>query len=380
MGPPRVALVGVGGYGAWHLAAIGARHRRGELRCVGLCDVREPTGAERDLIGSVPAYRRIGTMLAEQRPRVTVIATPPATHAALATEALRAGSDVLLEKPPVIGVRQFDALRAVESATGQRVQVGFQSLGSHALPALVQLVRDGQLGTIEGIGAAGTWIRTSAYYTRASWAGRRFLDGQPVLDGCLTNPFAHAVLTAFAVAAPGRTDLPATAVQVQLYRANDIEADDTGCLRARLPDAPPVLVAATLCAEREREPVVVVRGSAGRAVLHYRCDELVVERDAAPGWQRRYDRTDLLDNLLAHRGGAAELLVPLAATRSFMDVLEAVRHAVPLAVPEWAVRRRAEGPAAHREIEGIDDAVYRAAHTGRLLSELDLPWTAVSCA
>src|SRR2546426_1106612 len=75
-----------------------------------------------------------------------------------------------------------------------------------ALPPLLRAIDEGRLGRITGIGAAGAWVRTDAYYARNPWAGRRWLDGQAVVDGALTNPFSHAVATALLVAGMAEND------------------------------------------------------------------------------------------------------------------------------------------------------------------------------
>ena len=62
----------------------------------------------------------------------------------------------------------------------------------------------GAIGEVVGIGAAGAWQRDASYYTRAPWAGRRSLHGRPVVDGALTNPFAHATATALALVGAAR--------------------------------------------------------------------------------------------------------------------------------------------------------------------------------
>ena len=102
---------------------------------------------------------------------IVVIATPLHTHAELASRALRAGADVLLEKPPVVDLASLSELTEVQEATGGLVQVGFQSLGSLALVELRNLISNGGLGRIQAIGAAGSWTRDLRYWKRARWAG-----------------------------------------------------------------------------------------------------------------------------------------------------------------------------------------------------------------
>jgi hypothetical protein len=71
------------------------------------------------------------------------------------------------------------------------------------------------------------------------------------------------------------------------------------------------------------------------------------------------------------------LLVPLAATRAFMQVVEAVRLAPePFEVPPEYRRADTSGAHPRRVVPGIDAAVERAAEELALFSELDLPWAA----
>ncbi|MFC7616458.1 hypothetical protein ACFQV2_26320 [Actinokineospora soli] len=62
---------------------------------------------------------------------------------------------MLLEKPPAITLAEFRRLLAAARASGRACQVGFQSLGSAAVAAVRDLVADGAVGAVRGIGVAG---------------------------------------------------------------------------------------------------------------------------------------------------------------------------------------------------------------------------------
>jgi len=381
--PVPVALVGVHGHGGWHLQNLDRLVRAGApLRLAGICDPLPLTGDDRHLAASVPVLARFDDLLDAVRPQVTIVCTPIHTHADLALAAASAGSHILLEKPPTPTLEGFERLLDGLVQRGSICQVGFQSLGSHAVPAVRTLVADGAIGRVVGIGAAGAWQRDASYYARAPWAGRRSLQGMPVVDGALTNPFAHATATALALdgdtGAEGLQD-----VQVELFRANPIEADDTSALRLVTGRGTTITVAVTLCADRVVEPFLVVHGTRGRIVLHYRTGHVRVERDgggAVPTTE--HASTDLLDNLVAHlREPGVPLLVPLAAARAFMQVVEAVRRApepVELAAGHRALDR--SGPHPRHVVPGVAAAVTRAADELALLSELDLPWAQTATA
>jgi predicted dehydrogenase len=373
--PVSVALAGVHGHGRWHLQNLDRLVRAGApLRLAGICDPRPLTSDDRHLAASVPVLASLDDLVAAVRPQVTIVCTPIHTHADLALAAAAAGSHVLLEKPPTTTLAGFERLLEGLSQHGRVCQVGFQSLGSHAVSAVRALMAEGAVGRIVGIGAAGAWQRDVSYYARAPWAGRRSLRGVPVVDGALTNPFAHAAATALALDGDsGEEGLQD--VRVELFRANPIEADDTSALRLVTARGTKVTVAVTLCADRVVEPYLLVYGTRGRITLHYRSGHIRVER-AGEVTTTEHASTDLLQNLVAHlREPDVPLLVPLATTRAFMQVVEAVGRAPePVELPAAHRALDRSGPHPRHVVPGVADAVVRAADELALLSELDLPW------
>jgi predicted dehydrogenase len=366
---PRVVLAGASGHGRSHLREIVALEAAGRLRLVGVCEVAPLDEEGLRLIGDRPVLARLPDLLAAVRPDVGVVATPMHTHVPLARHVLDAGAHLLLEKPPAPSLALWRDLLDRVRASGRVCQVGFQSLGSAALDRLTRLVRDGAFGRVRGIGVRGAWSRPDAYYRRAPWAGRRVLDGAPVVDGALTNPFAHGIATALAVDGSTGVD-DVAAVELELLRAHDIEADDTSCLRLRTARGTVVVVAVTLCARTEREPVLVVHGEHGRAELHYTLDRLVLD-DA----EETFDRITPLANLLAHLADpAVPLRSPLEECGGFTRVLDAVRaSADPLPIgAEW-LRRTGD----RLTVVGVESAVTAAVKHLSTFAELDVPWSAL---
>jgi len=364
----RILVAGVHGYGQIHLRNL-ARLRDGDadVRLAGVCDPRPLTPGLRALAGNAPEGADLPGLLAATHPDVTVIATPIHTHVDLALAAAAAGSHVLLEKPPAPSLAEFTRLEEGMRRYGRACQVGFQSFGSEAVPAARAMLAGGLIGEVTGIGVTGLWMRGGSYYTRARWAGRRWLDGVPVMDGALTNPFAHGVATALAISGS-----PVARTEADLYHANDIEADDTSSLRITTADGMTIGVAVTLCASRSREPEVVVRGTAGRLTVRYTLDEVVPD----DGPTLVFPRVDLLENLLAHvRDPGASLIAPLKRFREFTAVVDAIAAApAPAAIPPDGWRVADEGDEPHRVVAGIEPLVDAAASGGRLFRELGAPW------
>ncbi|MEU8892320.1 Gfo/Idh/MocA family oxidoreductase [Streptomyces sp. NPDC048442] len=392
--PLPVVLAGARGHGRRHLENIHRLEALGLVRLAGICELKPL--AETELEGlcdpaQPPAQSAdFGQLLDTTGASVAVLCTPLHTHTDLALTAAARGVHVLLEKPPAPSYAEFARMADGVRAAGTVCQIGFQSLGSHALPAVRKLVADGAIGELWGVGAAGAWARDSAYFTRAPWSGRRRLDGVDVVDGALTNPLAHAVATSLALAGSSLAQ-DVTAIETELFRAHDIESDDTSCVRVSTARGVPVTVAATLCAGEPCAPYVVVHGSLGRITFWYTEDRVRVERDADPSadtygdtsadaggdtsYEISYGRTDLLENLAGHLSHGEPLLVPPESTGAFMRVVEAIRTAPdPVALPP-SVWRTGPGEAAPRRIvDGVEALVAASADTLSLYSELGAPW------
>ncbi|MCO8271041.1 Gfo/Idh/MocA family oxidoreductase [Actinoplanes sp. TRM 88003] len=365
----RVALIGANGHGRWH------RRRIAELsgvKLVGLADV-QPIDPAPD----APAFSDHRELLETTRPDVVVICTPPHTHLPIALDAIEAGCDLLLEKPPVTSVAAHETLLAALDEAGRSCQVGFQALGSMAWARF----RDALSPKTSGLSAVASWKRDDSYYARSPWAGRRVVDGRPVVDGVLVNPLAHAVMQALAAGTAAGAGRPRQ-LQVERYRVRDIEVEDTAFARITFESGLPLLIAVTLAGEDFIAGEIEARGPDGTAVLEYPTDRLSLPGSGPPnpgspasgppgsGMVEVPGRTDLLSDLLRHRAESTPLLAPLAATADFTAVLEALT--LPDAPEPHRIKSYVDGP--NRTIPGINALLRRAAAELRLPSELGVPW------
>ncbi|MEV7978035.1 Gfo/Idh/MocA family oxidoreductase [Streptomyces sp. NPDC086519] len=370
--PIDIVLAGARGHGRWHLENIRRLQEKGIVRLAGICELT-PLGADElpEGLGRPAQSADFGALLDATGARIAVICTPIPTHTDLALTAAERGVHLLLEKPPAPSYAEFRRMADGVAKAGVACQIGFQSLGSHAVPAIRRLIAEGAVGDVVGVGGAGAWARPESYYRRAPWAGRRRLNGVDVVDGVLTNPLAHAVATGLALLGTDRAE-DVTGIETELLRANDIESDDTSCVRVTTPRGP-VVVAATLCAEEPGDPYVLVHGTSGRITHWYKQDRVLVQRAGRGPEETEYGSTDLLENLADHLTTGADLLVEPDATGAFMKVVEAIRLADdPVALPAGAWHRLPED--GRRVVTGIDALVAACADTLSLYSELGAPW------
>lgn len=117
----RVAIIGFGKIAAdQHLPAIASDPR---FELVG---VATPAG---DPDVGVPWYGDAAELLAAMDGAADAVAicTPPGARYALARDALRAGFDVLLEKPPATTLGELDALEALARARGRVLYTAWHS-------------------------------------------------------------------------------------------------------------------------------------------------------------------------------------------------------------------------------------------------------------
>ncbi len=142
----KVAIVGCGKIADGHVEQIRAIGR-GEV--VAVCD-REPLMVEQlaTRMGIPGRYTDIKAMLAEVKPDVLHIATPPDSHVFLACTALEAGCHVFVEKPFALTAAEAQVILDCAQRVGRRVSVNY--LYNYESPALKLegMLKKGELGEV----------------------------------------------------------------------------------------------------------------------------------------------------------------------------------------------------------------------------------------
>lgn len=140
------AVVGLGNIGVEHVRAL---TRTPAARLVGVCD-RSPATARAlaERWGVDGAYADLAEMLDTARPQVVHIATPPASHAALALQCLEAGAHVLVEKPLAADPEDVDRLLQEAERRGLHVVENYNYLWNRQLLQVRSWAQDGSLGDV----------------------------------------------------------------------------------------------------------------------------------------------------------------------------------------------------------------------------------------
>lgn len=142
-----VALIGAGSWGANHLKVL---HSKGVLRMVVEVDEKR----REELSAQYPhlSFReKLEEALTDPSIQAVDITTPAETHFSIARAALEAGKDVLVEKPMALFLHQAEELVRTARQNGRILMVGHLLLYHPAIVALKELIKRGELGTIQYI-------------------------------------------------------------------------------------------------------------------------------------------------------------------------------------------------------------------------------------
>jgi predicted dehydrogenase len=380
--PVRFGLIGAGGIGAYHRAAIEARQSAGAAQLVAVADPwADRLAAQKSELESHGVrwhldYREM--LRLETELDAVVIATPIPFHYDMAMACIARGLMIHLEKPPVPLMSQYEELLVADAS--QSISVGFQMIGARCVQLLKQAISEGRLGEVRHIRAAGCWPRLDNYYARASWAGKMTLEGAPVFDGPATNAFAHLINNVMYFAAEDRDEFAIPEeIEGELYRARPIESYDTSVLRGRFAAGADFAVAVTHATEAPHPFSMDVRGTKGWAQLTE--DGAKLESNIGLECNCPQSTQELLDinylNFIDVISGRADRFTTrLADTRGYVSATNAMLlssggiHNIDAA----HVRKYQREAETGYDVTGLGAAVEETIASGRLFNEQGCPW------
>ncbi len=153
----KYAIVGVGGRHAMFRRAIAETHAEGN-ELVALCDVNETRLALS--AGKVPRKgngiatydaAEFGRMVAEQQPDTVIVTTPDYLHHEYIVAALKAGRNVMTEKPMTVDLGKLREILEAQQESGKKVTVTFNYRYTPARTQLKDLLLAGVIGDITAV-------------------------------------------------------------------------------------------------------------------------------------------------------------------------------------------------------------------------------------
>ena len=379
---PRIALIGISGYGRIHLQLARECCDRGEAALVAATVINP--GPERENVAELRArgctiYGDYREMLQAHSGRIDLCMIPTGInwHARMTIAALRAGANVLVEKPLAGSVADVAAVRAAEAASGRFVAVGFQDLYEPGTLWLKEQLRAGVIGELQSVRFLGVWPRGRGYFTRNDWAGRAAVGGVAVLDSPLNNAFGHFVMLSLFFASAAERGAAEVALDgVELFRAHDIPTYDTAVVKGHTPQGVRLWFGVSHASRETLEPEIIVHGSGGTAGWRYEREAWLAETGGRENSRPMPDMTETRRAMMAavmrrlHDGSVPICGTEIAARHT--TVIEAVQQAAairsfPAGQVNWAHTDQAASEVP--EVSGLVHALRRAFASERLLSE-----------
>ena len=167
----RAGVIGTG-MGRYHMEGF-ATHPNSELLAV--CDLNVPEAqAFADKYGAKHVFRDYRKMIAMEELDIVAVATPNYLHPKMTIAALKAGKDVLCEKPIAIRLADAEAMVRTAKRRGKRLMINVGMRFDPVHEELRQRVGRGELGDV--------------YYARSHWIRRK---GIPFADFPPTGEMAR---------------------------------------------------------------------------------------------------------------------------------------------------------------------------------------------
>ena len=307
--PPSICLIGVSGYATvyidWLLEAHAAKRIQIAAVVAPKREQNSPAAKSLQALGA-KLYDDYQSLFDEWSGKIDLCFIPTGIqwHARMAITALKAGCNVLVEKPLAGSVADAESVQNAEKETGRWVAVGFQDMYTDELKNLKQSLLDGLIGPIRSVAMLGLWPRPGTYYQRNHWAGRLVADDAQVLDSPLNNAFAHFVNLSLFFAGPKLYESQkATVTKAQLYRAHDIESFDTAVVHAVGANGTRFWFGVCHACEATREPSIRITGDRGTVEWRHeqRCEIKIngesIRYEPVPNYETT--RRTMFDTVLA---------------------------------------------------------------------------------
>ena len=180
----KVGIVGYGNIGTIHAKAL---ENVENARLYAVCDINAARRSLcREMYGTID-YEDYDEMLKNGNVDCVHICTPHYLHFEMISKALKAGKDVVVEKPVTMTKEEFEALQNIEGV--EKVAVVMQNRLNPCVQKLKNIVQSKELGLVKATKAILTWHRDKEYYEQDNWRGKWATEG----GGLLINQAIHTL-------------------------------------------------------------------------------------------------------------------------------------------------------------------------------------------
>jgi predicted dehydrogenase len=385
MKPPRVGLVGLGGYGAVHLQHLRDFHRKREI--VFAAAVAFPPDVDGAVVAQCRAegceifagFDELLAALPRLKLNLAVVPTPIHWHTRMAVALMKAGVDVLVEKPLASTREDALAISTTRQFSGRMVAVGFQYLHAPEVLALKQKILAGAIGPLRRLTVHAAWPRSHAYYARNAWAGRLRVGADLVLDSPVSNAMSHFLMVMLFLAGRDETSLAKPVrIGAELYRAQAIESFDTAVVRMQTAEGLKLDFYGTHSSREIGRPSLTIEGTGGSAEWvqdsHARLTGPAGEWTYSAAPESNTRERMLRDVLARRRGEPAFICTPEMAAVHVACVTELHAGAEITTIPATYLSNYSVQGQEFTYVSELGQQLAHAAHGGLSLSEAGAVW------
>lgn len=181
----KVAVIGCGGVSIMHFKALQANP---DTEIIASCDIKPERADKKAAEFGGKAYYDFDELLNCEKPDSIHICTPHYLHTPMAVRALKAGINVLLEKPCSVSIEEIARLKAAQDESGKQLAICFQNRYNLCVCEAKKIIESEEMGKIKAVRAFVTWSRGKDYYSD-DWHG----TADKECGGVLINQAIHTV-------------------------------------------------------------------------------------------------------------------------------------------------------------------------------------------
>ncbi len=171
----NLAIVGYGGMGSWHHKSIVENVK--EIKVVGAWDIRQEA-LEKAKENGLKAYESFQAVLKDEAIDIVTIATPNDFHKDLAIAALRAGKNVVCEKPVTLNAGELEEIMMVAKETGKLFSIHQNRRWDKDYCMVKKVLSEGTIGKPYFIESRVQGSRGAMH----GWRGHKMNGGGMLLD------------------------------------------------------------------------------------------------------------------------------------------------------------------------------------------------------
>lgn len=183
----KYALIGCGMISPNHIKAALAN----ELEIVALCDLVEDNRKKalelipEELRDGVTLYENHLEMLEKEKPDLVAIALGSGLKRRLSIDCMKAGANVIVEKPIALSLEDADAMIRTAEECGVKLIVNHQLRFGETVRALKEEAQSGKFGKMLHGTVQVRRNRNKAYFDAGKWRGTWANDGGTLMNQCI---------------------------------------------------------------------------------------------------------------------------------------------------------------------------------------------------